>query len=403
MSVQPLECSALAARLLRLALAAFCLLLPIVAVLLPHWPVVVLWIAGLLLPLLAWLGIGQRPRPDKALLIWLAPLLVWALCSAIWALDARDALLLAPRSFATLLVALLLADCFNRLPPHLAAGALRWLLPGFALALLLLIEERLSGLAIMQRLAGVSYSGAREADHLNRSALGFALLGFAAALQLWLRGPRWSAFALLVPLTALLSLFASTTALLAAAVGVLLLGATLWRRSLGLGLLLVALLLALPLMPLIAWISGRLHLAEAAWLGLTGQSRAYIWDFVLDRIRERPILGWGMDASASMPNFGVTPFFKFQDHVIPLHPHSAGLQLWLELGLVGLLLALPPLLLLWQRLARTDRPGTPFLVAVAAAVLVAGGLSVGLWQSRWLGLECLALLLPLLVRRGGEA
>ena len=130
MSVQPLECSALAARLLRLALAAFCLLLPIFAVLLPHWPVVVLWIAGLLLPLLAWLGIGQRPRPDKALLIWLAPLLVWALCSAIWALDARDALLLAPRSFATLLVALLLADCFNRLPPHLAAGALRWLLPG---------------------------------------------------------------------------------------------------------------------------------------------------------------------------------------------------------------------------------------------------------------------------------
>jgi O-antigen ligase len=283
------------------------------------------------------------------------------------------------------------------------AAALRWLLPGFALAFLLLIEERLSGLAIMQRLAGVAYGGVREADHLNRSALGFALLGFAAALRLWLRGPRWAAFAFLAMLILLLAFFSSTTALLAAAVGLLLLSLTLWRRALGGGLLLAALLLAVPLMPLVAWVSGRLHLAEAAWVGLTGRSRAYVWDFVLDRVRERPLLGWGMDASASMPNFGVAPFFKFQDHVIPLHPHSVGLQLWLELGLIGVLLALPPLLLLWRRLARASWPGSAFLVATAGAVLVAGGLSVGLWQSRWLGLECLALLLPLLVRRGGEA
>ncbi len=403
MSFPLVERSALAARLLRLALAAFCFLLPLIVVLLPHWPVVALWAAGVVLPLLALFAFGQRPRVDPTLVAWIAPLFAWALCSAFWAFDAKEALLLAPRSFATLLVTLLLADCFARLPPPLVAAALRWLLPGFALALLLLIEERLSGLAIMQRLAGVSYAGAREADHLNRSALGYALLGFAGALLLWLRGPRWTAFAFLATLTLLLTLFSSTTALLAAAVGLLLLCLTLWRRALGLGLLLAALLLALPLMPLVAWVSGRLHLADAAWVGLTGQSRAYIWDFVLARVQERPLLGWGMDAAASMPNFGVTPFFKFQDHVIPLHPHSVGLQLWLELGLIGVLLALPPLLLLWRRLARAPWPGNSFLVAAAGAVLVAGGLSVGLWQSRWLGLECLALVLPLLVRRGGTA
>jgi hypothetical protein len=89
MSVTPRERSALAARLLRLALAALCFLLPLIVVLLPHWPVVALWVAGLALPLLAHLALGQRPRVDPALAASLAPLFAWTLCSALWAFDAR--------------------------------------------------------------------------------------------------------------------------------------------------------------------------------------------------------------------------------------------------------------------------------------------------------------------------
>ncbi len=402
MSVAVTTRQALAARLLSALLAAFCCLLPVTAVLLPHWPAVQLWCFGLLLPLLAYLAQGQRPRPDPILLALIGAVFAWALLSTLWAFAPGEAALLALRSGATLLVAVLLADCFAQLPPALARRALRWLLPGFALAFLLLLEERASGLAIMQRLAGVSYDGVRQLDHLNRSAMGLALMGFAAALQLWQVAARWTAFALLALLIATLPFFSSSAALLASAVGLLLLGASLWRRHLGQGLLLAGLLLALPLMPLVAWLQGTLHLAEAPWLGITAQARAYIWDFTLQRVLERPLLGWGMDAAPAMPNFGVQPFFKFEDKVIPLHPHSVGLQVWLDLGLVGVLLVLAPLLRLWRGLARLTPAAAAFTTALAGALLVAGGLSFGLWQSRWLGLLLLALLLLRLVRRAEE-
>jgi len=181
-----------------------------------------------------------------------------------------------------------------------------------------------------------------------------------------------------------------------------LLAATLARPTLGRGLLLLGLLLALPLMPLLAWLAGAIGLADLESLGITARSRAHIWTFTLERVLERPFFGWGFDASPRMPNFGVEPFFKFQDKVIPLHPHSAGLQVWLELGLVGVMLASAPLWRAWGGLARLPAAPLAFTVALCGAILVAAGSSFGLWQSRWLGLLFLALLLLRLARRADE-
>lgn len=390
-------------RLLAAALAAFCLLLPPLVVVLPHWPLVFLWVAGLLLPLLARLELGQRHRPDPALALLFAPLLLWALASALWAFQPGEAAWLALRSFATLAVALLLADCFARLPPPVAARALRWLLPGFLLGLALLLEELASGLALREWLGNTTFDGERQADHLNRSAIGLLLVGLAAAAQARRVLAPWCGLALPVLLFAVLLLFPSSTALLACAVALALLALGLAAPAGARRLLLVLLVLALPLMPLIAAGTSALQLADLESLGITARARAHVWDFTLQRILERPLFGWGMDASPNMPNFGVTPFLHVQDKVIPLHPHSAGLQLWLELGLVGVLLAQAPLLRLWRGLAELPRAANAFACALAGALLTASGLSFGLWQSRWLGLVLISLLLLRLVRRGGEA
>jgi O-antigen ligase len=368
----------LAARLLAPTLALFCGLLPASVVLLPHWPAVQLWSFGLVLPLLAWLALGQRSRPDRRLVASLLPFFALALASAFWAFEPRGAVTLALRSLGTLLVALLLADCFARLPPALARRALRWLLPGFALGLLLLLEELLSGLALRELLGGSSFDGPRQADHLNRSALGLLLLGFV------------------------LLFFPSSTALLGCGVGLALLGLAQAAPAAGRGLLLAGLLLALPLMPLVAWAVGAAGMAGMEELGITARARAHIWDFTQARILERPWFGWGFDAAPSMPNFGVRPFFDYETKVIPLHPHSGGLQLWLDLGLVGVLLALPPLLLAWRRLAVLPAPAAAYGVALCGALLTAASLSFGLWQSRWLGLVFLALLLLRLAQRAAD-
>ena len=84
-------------------------------------------------------------------------------------------------------------------------------------------------------------------------------------------------------------------------------------------------------------------------------ARVAIWRFTTERVVERPWLGWGMDASRMWPG------------VIPLHPHNAALQVWLELGVVGAACA-----------------------AVAIAYLTIGALSFGVWQEWWLGLGVLA-------------
>jgi O-antigen ligase len=66
--------------------------------------------------------------------------------------------------------------------------------------------------------------------------------------------------------------------------------------------------------------------------------------------------------------------------VMPLHPHDAILQWWLELGLVGAVLGAVLATFLWRQAARSG--AVPLaLVAAAMPPLL---LSFGIWQSWWL-------------------
>lgn len=71
--------------------------------------------------------------------------------------------------------------------------------------------------------------------------------------------------------------------------------------------------------------------------------RAYIWDFTVDHISQKPILGWGIGASKRIGTDAagvvVDPVFGSFGEPIPLHPHNSILQIWLEFGLIGALFA----------------------------------------------------------------
>jgi len=73
--------------------------------------------------------------------------------------------------------------------------------------------------------------------------------------------------------------------------------------------------------------------------------RLYIWKHSLNRISEKPLLGWGMNSARHMDQVPSAlteeektlpphPLFKAS---IPLHPHNGFLQIWLELGIPGVL------------------------------------------------------------------
>jgi exopolysaccharide production protein ExoQ len=164
--------------------------------------------------------------------------------------------------------------------------------------------------------------------------------------------------------------------------------------ALGLAALAIALPLATPDDRAIV----ALHEATPAikWSGI---HRLLIWRFTADRIAERPLLGWGMDASRALPG-GKTRFADLfpganlpgDAEALPLHPHDAALQWQVELGIPGTLLCLA--IVAWGLWRVGAAHGVPPLVraaglAWAASALVIGLLAYGAWQAWWL--SCLFL------------
>ena len=127
--------------------------------------------------------------------------------------------------------------------------------------------------------------------------------------------------------------------------------------------------------------------------------RLYIWSFARDRIAEHALTGWGLDASRAMPGGG-DPIRHGQTWM-PLHPHNAPLQLWLELGVPGAVVFALLVALTWLALAEVDWP-RPFAAAAGAsltAALVASFASYGVWEEWWLSTLWFALFAILVMGR----
>jgi O-antigen ligase len=110
--------------------------------------------------------------------------------------------------------------------------------------------------------------------------------------------------------------------------------------------------------------------------------RLDIWRFVSAEVLQNPIKGWGLDASRAWPND------------IPLHPHDAALQIWLELGALGAALAALFWAWLFTRIAamvEADRNMAAAAAATATAYLTIGALSFGVWQEWWLAVGAVAV------------
>jgi O-antigen ligase len=70
--------------------------------------------------------------------------------------------------------------------------------------------------------------------------------------------------------------------------------------------------------------------------------------------------------------------------LLPLHPHNAALQIWLELGLVGAIAAAAAMLALGRRI-RGDRATRAALAGTLLAACTVGSVGYGIWQGWWMG------------------
>jgi len=300
-----------------------------------------------------------------------------------------------------------LLACAAALSPEERRDVALWLLAGSAAALALLLIELLTGYPLSRWLLRLGIGPEVEPYLFNRATTYLAILAWPLALGLWrarVGGRSLGPLALALPAGLLLLLLPLES--LAAVVGLAAgLGFYALTRLPGFparAVLILGLVLGVATAPLATAAIDRGALLGAQPLPGNALHRLYIWSFAGERVLERPLLGWGFDASRDIPSFGVAPF-NGGGEVIAVHPHNAVLQVWLELGLVGAALLLALLLLLvacLERLAAVERAlGQAMLVSI----LVVACASFGLWQNHWIALLLICPLALLLCRDGVAA
>jgi exopolysaccharide production protein ExoQ len=328
----------------------------------------------------------------------LAILLVWGAASAMWSLDPGRSLILDMRLAGLFAAALALAGAASRVaaPRRLVALLAVGITIGLALSGCDLLSD--GGLSSL-----VSVRAFRP-FRLNQIAIGLAILALPVTALL-IESRRVMAVLIAAAAMSGAILLLEDAAAKAALLASLPMAALLyrWRASVARIAAIVSVIgiLTAPLtLPRLAQAPGLLAAADAL-KGSAGH-RLLIWSFVGDRIAERPIAGWGLDSARAIP--GGTEEVRPGLTRLPLHPHNAALQLWLELGMPGAALLALFVGWLWLRLASAPWPRL-YAAAVGGsltAALAAAFAAYGIWQEWWLGTLGLGLFLILVMAGAAE-
>lgn len=353
-------------------------LVPVLGVLVPLGLAPLIGVAGLVA---AWALIAEgsgawRPRGAPSLLF--ALLFLLGAVSASWAVDPAASLLRVPKVAGLVIaggLAIGAARYLDDATRHRMTGLLA---AGLLFALLLPALDTIfhvlhDATAIWQHNRGLSVS---------------ALLIWPASLLLARHGSRRLLLGLWVVAVIGVFLLESESAKAALVAGLIAAGLT-WRAPKLAPAVLAGLAVAyLALAPLahqrgVLPFTENISLKGDSPLPYSARHRLLIWEFAAERIAEKPLLGWGFDGARRLPG-GKTRLDR-EAETMPLHPHSAVLQIWVELGAVGA--ALAAALIAWTavRLRRIqDRAAAAAATGYFAAAFTLLSLAFGVWQSWWL-------------------
>lgn len=358
---------------------------PILAWLFPRdfWAVPTL--AGLLC-----LPAARLREQDRPIAIILFAGLIWAAVSTLWSpyhpSKPLETTILKLAFELPLYGAAILAA--RRADPGLARLALQVLAWGCAIYGLILLAEALTH--------GAFYKSMRDAWRPMRWDLAEAKIGHSTYVLgvLWPMAAcgahrhvrPWLALAMVLGTGAAALAFGDDAPVLGLIVAPLA-AIVVWRWPVGgprtLAVVAAALFIT---MPLVIWgVRAQFNYAALqAALPQTDAIRLGYWSHALDWIRAQPFRGWGLDASRSF-----SPGIR-------LHPHNQPLQVWMELGVVGAVLAAAFWGVALAGLARPKARLTVGAAAASASVFLLFGVNFGLWQEWWLGLGALVAMLTVL-------
>jgi O-antigen ligase len=368
------------------------LLLPPLVVLAPLGTAPLLVIVAIAVVALASRTIVRSLPRFAILAALLGALGIWATASGLWSIIPAHSFFEGARFIGESICGFCLLAAIAGMEPSLRMPLARAFAVGLIVALALLMIERFAGAPIVHWWHGTPASQFENLGRYDRGVTVLVLLMApiaVAALAVWLR----VLFLAAIVATATLMLSASALMAALATLALYVIARFLPRFTAGAMIAgVVAIGIAIPLATPSYDTVLAIH-ADAPWIKYSGIHRLLIWRFSADRVAERPLLGWGMDASRAMPG-GKTDFndllptlhYPSGAEALPLHPHDAALQWQLELGIPGLMLGLAIVAFIiyrvgWRvKLSAHERAAA---LALCGSALIVALLSFGIWQSWW--------------------
>lgn len=125
----------------------------------------------------------------------------------------------------------------------------------------------------------------------------------------------------------------------------------------------------------------------------SAKHRLFIWNFVAKNSKEYPLLGIGFNSSKKFPvtDSQIIELFGQKLHPLPLHPHNNILQVYFELGAIGLILylslACKYLLIIGKNYKTTSSRNKDLICSLYACFsvyFIIAMISYNVWQSWWL-------------------
>jgi exopolysaccharide production protein ExoQ len=389
-----------------LPLAGAALLVAPLAVLAPLGIAPLAGVAALLVVLQRGLLLRRWPAVDRVGLVLLALFVAWTLASAAWSLLPERSLASAVRIGVIGLGGLILLGAADALDSRQRRSVAVAFSLGAELAALLFAINLATDVGI-----NALYSDVPTRDPvtaLNRTVAVFVVLCWPLAA---LVGRRWriaGAVALLVVAAVAIRQFDPGVLMVAFAGAALVFAVAAIRSRIVAGALVAMLAIGVALVPALPRLGPEIdaRLMEAGNMDTSISHRLAVWSFSAARAMERPFGGWGFDTARAIPGGDEDVLIlgkPFDDApALPLHPHNAIIQVWLEAGLPALIVVV--LLVgraLWRAPAHaTRRLDAAGILAAAGAALIVANLSYGIWQGWWLCFLWLnaALLLAVLGR-----
>jgi O-antigen ligase len=344
---------------------------------------------------------------------------IWALLSSFWSIDAVASSVGSARLFGNIMAGGLLFVTIKNLTGEEKKVVLKFFLAGFLIVICIVVFEILLGGPIfialkdqvfsIERVRSGEFSGIFWLNPIMvvlslfiwPIALGMYKKLFISIMNKYSGFFVVSGFVIVFILTIIIGFSSATLGLSCGLFGALLIFIFGRRAAVTASMLLAVVSFSIPfclnmLQDPISQINSLMPLPSSA------EHRIGIWKFTSDKTVENPIIGWGMNASKTIP--GGTAFLYTKDgkHIgrsLPLHPHNVILQTWLELGLPGVILFVA--LCIFIIMTSVNRFRLKFESAAIfgqfITILGIANLSFGMWQAWWIAAIWLSAGLMVLV------